>query len=144
MLPLPFLSSLSPLPHPANGVPRTILTKRSVVILVLGTERATLRQLDQLENDYDDHAVFYMMNAMLSDALKKRLEKLDTTVYEVAKKIAESRNPPKKVTDLNSTVAKVFDDPEGRRWSSVQEVIEAMGGEIVVRWHNIDEESLTS
>lgn len=121
----------------------TIFTERSVVIIVIGTERAALRQLDQSENKYDDRTVFYMPITMLSDVLKKRLGKLDTTIYEISKKVAESRNPPKKVTDLNATVAKVFDNPEGRRWSSVQEVIEAMGGEIVIRWHNIDEESLT-
>ena len=33
-----------------------------------------------------------------------------------------------------SRLAKVFDDPKGRIFANLEEVIKALGGEIVIRW----------
>ncbi|NEP15435.1 MAG: hypothetical protein F6J97_00860 [Leptolyngbya sp. SIO4C1] len=74
----------------------------------------------------------------MKDILQERLDMLGITKYEVSKRIAENRGA-KKVTDVSSIVAKTLSEPEGRRYSNVAEVVKAMGGDIVIRWHNTDE-----
>lgn len=77
----------------------------------------------------------------LKDILTERLIELGITKYELSKRIAEKRGSDK-VTDVSSLVSNILDTPEKRRFSNVSEVIEALDGEIVIRWHNIHEQRL--
>jgi hypothetical protein len=70
----------------------------------------------------------------LKEILNQRLETLGMSRYELAKAIAENRNPPKKASSLTSTITLILDEPEGRRYSNIEEAVQAMGGEIVIRW----------
>lgn len=77
----------------------------------------------------------------LKEILNERLIELGITKYELSKRIAEKRGADK-VTDVSSLVSNVLDTPENRRFSNVSEVIEALDGEIVIRWYNIQEKRL--
>lgn len=80
----------------------------------------------------------------MNEILQGRLDELGITRYEVAKRIAESRGGKTKPGDVSSIVAKTLEEPEGRRFSNVAEVIEALGGEIVIRWHSVTEQRIAS
>lgn len=77
----------------------------------------------------------------LKEVLNERLNELGITKYELSKRIAEKRGGSK-VTDVSSLVSKVFEAPDNRRFGNISEVIEALDGEIIVRWYNIQEKSL--
>lgn len=74
----------------------------------------------------------------MKDVLQERLDELGITKYELSKRIAEKRGSDK-ATTVSSIVAKTFDSPEGRRYSNIAEIVEAMGGEIVIRWKDYRE-----
>ena len=73
----------------------------------------------------------------MKDVLEDRLKDLGITKYEVAKRVAEVRG--KKVGDVTSSVNNVLSGPERRRYDNLAEVVTALGGEIVIRWHSIEE-----
>ncbi|MEO0644801.1 MAG: hypothetical protein AAFZ17_01395 [Cyanobacteria bacterium J06650_10] len=73
----------------------------------------------------------------MKDLLDERLKYLGITKYEVAKRVAKVRG--KKVGDVTSSVANVLSGPERRRFDNLAEVIRALDGEIVVRWHTTEE-----
>lgn len=75
---------------------------------------------------------------MLDKILQDRLDELGITKYELSKRIDEGRGMDK-ATSVSSIVKKIMEEPEGRRYSNVAEVVKAMGGEIVIRWHFVDE-----
>jgi len=41
--------------------------------------------------------------------------------------------------NLQSAVSNALKDPDSRRYSSILELIEAMDGEVVIRWKNYEE-----
>ena len=66
--------------------------------------------------------------------LEERLKQRDLTKYALAKILGEmegSAKPPNKYT---SRLAKVFEDPRGLIFGNLEEVIQALGGEIIIRW----------
>ena len=74
----------------------------------------------------------------MKEILEERLNDLGITRYELAKRIAEKRGK-KKVTDVSSMVSNTLDSPENRRYSNIAEIVEALGGDIVIRWHSVEE-----
>ena len=74
----------------------------------------------------------------MKDILQERLDDLGITKYEVSKRVAKSRGAAR-VTDVSSIVAKTLESPEGRRYSNVAEVVKALGGDIIIRWHSVEE-----
>lgn len=74
----------------------------------------------------------------MKEILEERLAELKITPYEVAKRIAESRGK-EKATDVSTTVNNVLSSPERRRYDIVAEVVKALGGDIVIRWHSVEE-----
>lgn len=78
----------------------------------------------------------------LKEVLNERLDELGITKYELSKRITEKRGGGK-VTDVSSLVSKTLDVPDNRRFCNVSEVVEALDGEIVIRWHDIKEKKLS-
>lgn len=74
----------------------------------------------------------------MKEVLEDRIKDLGITPYEVAKRVALSRGK-EKVTDVSGTVNNVLDSPERRRYDNLVEVIKALGGDVVVRWHSVEE-----
>lgn len=74
----------------------------------------------------------------MKDILEERVNDLGITRYELSKRIAENRGN-KKVTDVSSMVTNTLDSPDRRRYSNIAEIVEALGGDIVIRWHSVDE-----
>ena len=74
----------------------------------------------------------------MKEILEERIKDLGITPYEVAKRVAEGRGK-KKATDVSATVNNVLESPERRRYDTLVEVVKALGGDIVVRWHSVEE-----
>ncbi|MEM6518735.1 MAG: hypothetical protein AAF722_05300 [Cyanobacteria bacterium P01_C01_bin.70] len=74
----------------------------------------------------------------MKEILEKRLESLDISKYELAKQLAEKRGKDKP-TGVSKLVNKCFAEPDARRYMDLAALIELMGGEIVVRWHSVEE-----
>lgn len=68
----------------------------------------------------------------MEDILAERLVQLGWKKFDVAKILAEKHG--KKPTDVSSRISSTFSNPDGRSYGHLKEVIEAMGGEIVIRW----------
>jgi hypothetical protein len=79
---------------------------------------------------------------MMKDLLQKRFDELGISQAELARRIAEKRRKPgeePKPDNFHSAVHNALKDPESRRYSSILELIEAMDGEVVIRWKNYEE-----
>lgn len=74
----------------------------------------------------------------MKEILEKRLKALDISKYELAKRLAEQRGMDKP-TGVTKLVGKCFEEPDVRRYMDLAALIELMGGEIVVRWHSVEE-----
>jgi hypothetical protein len=79
---------------------------------------------------------------MMKDLLKQRFEELGISQAELARRIAEKRQEPGKAVNpdnLQSAISNALKDPDSRRHSAVLELIEVMGGEVVIRWKDYKE-----
>jgi hypothetical protein len=77
----------------------------------------------------------------MKDLLQQRLDELGISQSELARRIAQKRqveNP----ANLQSAVHNALKDPESRRYSTILELIEAMDGEVVIRWKDYREVKL--
>ena len=77
------------------------------------------------------------------ELLELRLEDLGWTLYKLAKKYAEitgEENSP--ATRYHSAIGKFFEEPERSKLKTVENVIKALGGEIIIIWDNTDIESI--
>lgn len=70
----------------------------------------------------------------LSEMLEDRLKERELSKYALAKILSEMDGSGKAPNQYTSRLAKVFDDPKGRIFANLEEVIKALGGEIVIRW----------
>jgi len=78
----------------------------------------------------------------MKDLLQQRFEELGISQAELARRIAKKRQKPGENVDpnnLQSAVSNALKDPDSRRYSSILELIEAMDGEVVIRWKNYEE-----
>lgn len=78
----------------------------------------------------------------MKDILEERFETLGITKYELTRRIVELRGKPGEPTEiskLQSAVSQALREPDGRRYAAIAELIEAMGGEVVVRWKDYRE-----
>ena len=78
----------------------------------------------------------------LSEVLQARLQEKQLTAYAVAKLIAEADSEGRPVTSFTSRVKKAIDDPDGRILSNIKQIVEALDGELVIRWKNTTEKVL--
>ncbi|NEP56248.1 MAG: hypothetical protein F6K31_04390 [Symploca sp. SIO2G7] len=72
----------------------------------------------------------------LSELLEARLEEQGITKFALAKKIAEVEGPNKNPRSYTSRIAKLMADPKGRIFSNLEQVVKLLGGEIIIRWNN--------
>lgn len=73
----------------------------------------------------------------MNHILSERLEQLGLTKYEIAKRLAAKEG--KRPGQISTRVAQTIEDPEKRQFSNVVDVVRELGGEIVIRWTNVDE-----
>ena len=78
----------------------------------------------------------------LSEMLQERLKQRDLTKYALAKILAEMDGSGKPPSQYTSRLAKVFDDPRGRIFGNLEEVIQALGGEIIIRWTDTTDQAV--
>jgi rubrerythrin len=71
----------------------------------------------------------------MKDILEERLEELGISKYEVAKRIAEKEG--KKPTAVSTRVLSTFEDPGNRKYANLLEVIEVLGGRVVVEFPTV-------
>jgi hypothetical protein len=75
--------------------------------------------------------------------LSDRFKKLGWTNYKLAGEVSKIRaslfGEDKKAASLVTSVAKVLDNPNAASFKNVEAAIRAMGGEIIVRWTNVEE-----
>jgi hypothetical protein len=76
---------------------------------------------------------------MLSEVLQARQTELGLTNYAIAKAIAEKRGGNSTPTTLSSSITKVMKEPDGRNFALVREVVEMLGGKIVIQWQKVEE-----
>ncbi|WP_272066850.1 hypothetical protein [Oscillatoria sp. CS-180] len=78
----------------------------------------------------------------MRDILQERLDELDITKYELTRRVVELRKQDGQdttISKLSSAVTKALEEPDGRRYSAIAELVEAMDGELLVRWKDYKE-----
>jgi hypothetical protein len=75
----------------------------------------------------------------MNEVLEARLKQLGINKYELAKRIAIARGDESKQRAIAYQASRVVEDPDSRRFASVREVVEALGGSIVIQWENVTE-----
>jgi hypothetical protein len=78
----------------------------------------------------------------MKDVLDERLGELGITKYELTRKVLDLRGQPSdppEISKLQSAVSKALKEPDGRRYAAIVELVEAMGGEVIIRWKDYKE-----
>lgn len=78
----------------------------------------------------------------MKEVLDDRLDDLGITTYELTRRVLELRGQtgePTEISKLRSAVAKALKEPDGRRYAAIVELVEAMGGEVIIRWKDYKE-----
>lgn len=75
---------------------------------------------------------------MKSNVLQERLKELGWTRYRLAQELAKFRGDGKEAQKLASTVTKVVNDPEKCNVSTLNDLIKALGGELIIRWQKTE------
>ena len=85
------------------------------------------------------------MNELLVDRaiLQKRFEELGWTEYRLAKEAGQVRveefgETEKSPSSLVTSVSKVIENPNTSQFKNVEAVIKAMGGELVIKWPQVE------
>lgn len=79
-----------------------------------------------------------LLFTMMRDLLQQRFEELGISQAELARRVAEKRQNVKP-DNLQSAISNALKDPDSRRYSAILEIVEAMGGEVVIRWKDYRE-----
>lgn len=86
------------------------------------------------------------MNGLYVDQriLQDRFKRLGWTAYKLAQEVSKVRTSvfgeeEKKPASLVSSVSKVLDNPNASSFKNVEAAIRAMGGEVIIRWQNVEE-----
>ena len=85
------------------------------------------------------------MNGLIVDkaVLQERFEKLGWTEYRLAKEAGQVRaeefgEKEKSPSSLVTSVSKVIENPNTSQFKNVEAVIKAMGGELIIRWPQVE------
>lgn len=72
-----------------------------------------------------------------------RMEQLGWTEYRLVQEIVKLRqargDTEVKLTNIQSSINKALKDPEGRATYINDDIVEALGGEFIIRWKNVEE-----
>lgn len=74
----------------------------------------------------------------MKELLQQRFQELGISQAELARRIAGKRNLDKP-ENLQSSIYNALKDPDSRKYSAILELIEAMDGEVVIRWKDYRE-----
>ena len=69
-----------------------------------------------------------------SELLKHRIQQKGTSKYAIAKALAEAEGKGRQATTFSTRVTKVVNDPKGRIFRNLEEIVRLLDGEIVIRW----------
>ena len=69
-----------------------------------------------------------------SELLQRRLKQKGTTKYAIARALAKAEGKGRGPTTFSTRVSKVIDDPKGRIFRNLQEIVKLLDGEIIIRW----------
>ncbi len=72
----------------------------------------------------------------LSEILQERLDELGWTPYRLTQEIMKLRAMDGPVTKQSSSVTRWLKQPENSKLENIQDVVQALGGEIVIRFPN--------
>jgi Cdc6-like AAA superfamily ATPase len=78
----------------------------------------------------------------MQEILQERFKQLGINNSELTRRVVELRKKEGEdttVRNLQTAVAKALKEPDSRRYSAISELVEAMGGEIVIRWKDYEE-----
>ena len=78
---------------------------------------------------------FFMKPKVLND----RLKQLGWTQYRLAQELDKIRGEDKGAANYASTVKKALGNPENSKAKTLEDLISAMGGELIVRWSHKEE-----
>lgn len=78
----------------------------------------------------------------LSELLKNRMESQGMTKYQIAKRLAQIDGQGKPATNYSNLVYKILESPENRVFQGLKNLIEILGGEVVIRWRDTTEHPL--
>ena len=78
----------------------------------------------------------------LSEALEKRLQAKGWSKYQLAKKLSELDGTGRPPSSYTGRFTKVFDDPKGRTYQNIEQIINALGGRLVIQWLDITEQPI--
>lgn len=80
---------------------------------------------------------------MRKEILEERLKELDWTAYKLAQEFARIREQEegveKKVTSFVTSVRQALDKPEKSSLKTIETMIKALDGELVIRWKQKEE-----
>ena len=74
----------------------------------------------------------------MKEILTERLEELGISRYELSRRLAAHRGLSAP-TSVSTMVNNAFDNPDSRTYGNIADIIKVMGGEVVIRWHTVDE-----
>jgi hypothetical protein len=76
---------------------------------------------------------------------RTRMENLGWSEYRLVReivKLRQARGDEATITSIQSSINKALKDPEGRATYINDDIIQALGGEFVIRWKNVEEVKL--
>jgi hypothetical protein len=83
----------------------------------------------------------------MKQVLQDRLNSLGISQYELTRRIAAKRNAQggdTSTSKIQSSIYQALKEPDSRRYAMIEEIVKAMGGEIVIRWTSIEEVKVAS
>jgi hypothetical protein len=78
----------------------------------------------------------------MQEILQERFDELNISQYELTRRVVDLRKEAGEettISKLQTAVAKALKQPDNRRYSAIAELVEAMGGEIIIRWKDYKE-----
>ena len=81
------------------------------------------------------------MKQLLMDSrvLQKRLDELGWTSYRLATELDKLRGEKKGGANYASTVKKGLNNPDACMAKTLEDLVKAMGGELIIRWQKTEE-----
>ena len=80
-----------------------------------------------------------IIECVMREVLKNRLDELNINAYKLARRVAKSRGDVSQQRSISSQMSRIIENSESSKLSNVREVVEAMGGTIVIRWNKVEE-----
>ena len=70
----------------------------------------------------------------INEAIEKRLKERGMTQYQLAQEVAKIDGTGRPPSSYTARFQKVFNDPKGRTYKNIEEIIQALGGRLLIEW----------